>query len=189
VSDASQGPGWWQASDGKWYPPQSAPQPPPPPPPGAGSWQQPPSSWQQQPVYTQPQRRGRGCLFGIVGALGVAIIIIVVVAIAASNSSTPGSGTKSHPAAADVSITSCTVDPALKIPLAKGTVLNHSSDTSDYTFTISFSNTAGTVVAQGGGTENNIAPHQTATFSVNGDAQVSGPVTCKVVEVTRFASH
>jgi hypothetical protein len=25
VSDASQGPGWWQASDGKWYPPESHP--------------------------------------------------------------------------------------------------------------------------------------------------------------------
>lgn len=45
VSDASQGPGWWQASDGRWYPPQpgpeAAPQPPPgwapgPPPPTAG---------------------------------------------------------------------------------------------------------------------------------------------------------
>ena len=25
MSDFSQGPGWWQASDGKWYPPESAP--------------------------------------------------------------------------------------------------------------------------------------------------------------------
>ena len=33
MSDVAQGAGWWQASDGKWYPPQSAPayQPPPPP--------------------------------------------------------------------------------------------------------------------------------------------------------------
>lgn len=31
MSDYSQGPGWWQASDGKWYPPQGgAPQAPPP---------------------------------------------------------------------------------------------------------------------------------------------------------------
>jgi len=29
VSDTSQGPGWWQASDGKWYAPQPAPPPPP----------------------------------------------------------------------------------------------------------------------------------------------------------------
>lgn len=27
MSDTSQGPGWWQASDGKWYPPQPAAQP------------------------------------------------------------------------------------------------------------------------------------------------------------------
>lgn len=26
MSDVSQGPGWWQASDGKWYPPESHPQ-------------------------------------------------------------------------------------------------------------------------------------------------------------------
>lgn len=36
MSDVSQGPGWWQASDGKWYPPeQAAPTSPPAgPPPG-----------------------------------------------------------------------------------------------------------------------------------------------------------
>lgn len=38
MSDVSQGPGWWTASDGKWYPPELHPNyvpPPPPPPPGA----------------------------------------------------------------------------------------------------------------------------------------------------------
>jgi hypothetical protein len=34
MSDYSQGPGWWQASDGRWYPPEGtaggAPRPPPP---------------------------------------------------------------------------------------------------------------------------------------------------------------
>jgi len=33
MSDTSQGPGWWLASDGEWYPPESAPAAPPPPPP------------------------------------------------------------------------------------------------------------------------------------------------------------
>jgi len=32
MSDEPQGPGWWLASDGKWYPPQSSPPPFPPPP-------------------------------------------------------------------------------------------------------------------------------------------------------------
>lgn len=31
MSDAAQGPGWWRASDQKWYPPQLMPSPPPPP--------------------------------------------------------------------------------------------------------------------------------------------------------------
>jgi hypothetical protein len=38
MSDTSQGERWWLASDGKWYPPESAthlPPPPPPPPPSA----------------------------------------------------------------------------------------------------------------------------------------------------------
>jgi Domain of unknown function (DUF4234)/Protein of unknown function (DUF2510) len=38
VSDTSQGPGWWIASDGKWYPPEQHPSyepPAPPPPPSA----------------------------------------------------------------------------------------------------------------------------------------------------------
>jgi hypothetical protein len=30
MSDVSQGPGWWLASDGKWYPPHTAPQQPAP---------------------------------------------------------------------------------------------------------------------------------------------------------------
>ena len=36
MSDTSQGPGWWLASDGKWYPPEAAPPPPPPPSPLGG---------------------------------------------------------------------------------------------------------------------------------------------------------
>lgn len=35
MSEASQGPGWWLASDGKWYPPESQPAPPAPPAPPA----------------------------------------------------------------------------------------------------------------------------------------------------------
>lgn len=33
MSDVQQGPGWWMASDGRWYPPESRPALPPPPPP------------------------------------------------------------------------------------------------------------------------------------------------------------
>src|SRR5580700_12352545 len=33
MSDTSQGPGWWQASDGRWYRPEQHPDHVPPPPP------------------------------------------------------------------------------------------------------------------------------------------------------------
>ena len=48
MSDSPQGPGWWQASDGKWYPPEqsagsgsSAPSPPPKPVRPAPDWVRP----------------------------------------------------------------------------------------------------------------------------------------------------
>ncbi len=36
MSDSSQGPGWWQASDGRWYPPEQRSQPAPSP--GGGGY-------------------------------------------------------------------------------------------------------------------------------------------------------
>ena len=47
MSDTSQGPGWWQASDGKWYPPEQTPGAEPtaaPTAPPAGYGQQPPGA-------------------------------------------------------------------------------------------------------------------------------------------------
>jgi hypothetical protein len=118
----------------------------------------------------------------------IAIIIIIVVAVAASHSTLPGRGTETHPASADISISSCTVDPTSKVPTATGTIFNHSSGTSDYSFTISFLNTTGTAVSQAGGFKSNIAPHEATTFIVRGEAQVSGSVTCKVADITRLAA-
>ena len=43
MSDANQGPGWWQASDGKWYPPEQHP-----------DYQSPTQPVETQPVETQP---------------------------------------------------------------------------------------------------------------------------------------
>lgn len=54
MSDTSQGPGWWRASDDKWYPPESAARPPPPDPtpparndvsPGPGYWRATDGNW------------------------------------------------------------------------------------------------------------------------------------------------
>jgi hypothetical protein len=167
------------ASDGRWYPPHLHPQ-------AAALWYPQPST----AAWQQPRRRGRGCLYSVLAVLVLVVLIVIIAAIVAASKvkTTPGSGTLRHPAAADVSVTSCGVDPTLKYPLAKGTVLNHSSGKSNYTFTISFLNRVGVVVGQGIGAEGDIAAGQTATFTTYGDSAVSGPVTCKIVNVTRFAS-
>ena len=48
MSDTQQGPGWWMASDGKWYPPQGE-QLPPPPPPGFPQYANPAGNFSQRP--------------------------------------------------------------------------------------------------------------------------------------------
>ena len=48
MSDTQQGPGWWMASDGKWYPPQGE-QLPPPPPPGFPQYVNPTGNFAQRP--------------------------------------------------------------------------------------------------------------------------------------------
>lgn len=57
MSDESQGDGWWLASDGKWYPPESAPAPVPPPPPTAPPGGTPWGSGPGGPVFAPPSVR------------------------------------------------------------------------------------------------------------------------------------
>jgi hypothetical protein len=53
MSDTQQGPGWWMASDGKWYPPQGE-QLPPPPPPGFPQYVNPTGNFAQRPESVSP---------------------------------------------------------------------------------------------------------------------------------------
>ncbi len=81
MSDTSQGPGWWLASDGKWYPPESAPQAPAPP--------QAPASPVPGPVATAPvapakkNRKGIGCLTTLV----IFVVVVVIIVVASSGGS------------------------------------------------------------------------------------------------------
>lgn len=64
MSDTSQGPGWWQASDGKWYPPEQAPGAGPAGPPLGG----PPPGYGTPPAYGAPAG-------GPAGGVGVGDIV------------------------------------------------------------------------------------------------------------------
>ena len=80
MSQQPQGPGWWQATDGRWYPPQPQQQPQQPQqqqpqqqqpgPPYYG----PPQQWygQQQPPPA-PRKSNRGCVIAVV----VAVVVLV----------------------------------------------------------------------------------------------------------------
>jgi hypothetical protein len=137
-----------------------------------------------------PRRRrgdhGYSWLFIVLGVAAAAVVIIVAVVVVTK----PGSGTKTHPAVADVSISSCqATGPTLKYPQATGTIVNHSSGTSDYSFAVSFLNTRGEVAAHGSGSKNHVAPQQTAAWTVMGDTPNDGPLTCRLEGVSRFASR
>ena len=84
MSDSSQGEGWWQASDGKWYPPEAQPGQPaatPQTPGGPNSADPKPSLWRRfrnQALWKQ-----------IVAWAVAAIVAIVVIAVAAGGGSSP----------------------------------------------------------------------------------------------------
>ena len=63
MSDQPQGPGWWQASDYKWYPPQQAPQPQP-------AWVPPPAG---QSPFAQPPKKSKAPWI-----IGVLVLLIVL---------------------------------------------------------------------------------------------------------------
>ena len=79
MSDTSQGPGWWQATDGKWYPP--APPTPPPTPPQPPSYQQPapPTYGAPQPAYyapVGPKNDGMSIAALVCGISGLATLVL-----------------------------------------------------------------------------------------------------------------
>src|ERR1700734_556463 len=71
MSDRAQGPGWWQASDGRWYPPESHPDVRLPPAPVGAA---------HEPGPALPDRRSIVVLS--LGGTLVAVLVIVAVVVA-----------------------------------------------------------------------------------------------------------
>lgn len=118
MSDTPQGPDWWLASDGKWYPGHLAPGAPPPPPPPQSQWGPPPQAGGQSqpsaPLSSPPngppnapgrnpwRRFRRFPLAGQIAAWVVAVFVVLAV-IGAAVGSKP-----SKPSRAAASITPST---------------------------------------------------------------------------------
>lgn len=114
MSDLPQGPGWWLASDGRWYPPEArSPAAPPPPPPAPGApggrppWAQPPGTVPSVPRYThevttprQAPVRDRGSRNWIIAIVVVGVLvglpIAIAIAVAALRTSTSDAPTRSR---------------------------------------------------------------------------------------------
>jgi hypothetical protein len=77
MSDTPQGPGWWLASDGKYYAPEQAASPQPAPPPAA----QPPAP--ESPT-SQPVKKsgGNGCIYALIAVAAVVVLGIIGVVLA-----------------------------------------------------------------------------------------------------------
>lgn len=91
MSNTPQGPGWWIASDGKWYPPEQRPAAPPPPPPvapAAGAGTPPPFGAMgpvQPPGYasTIPPKKSGTNMALIWGLVACGALFVIIVAIGA----------------------------------------------------------------------------------------------------------
>ncbi|WP_256790127.1 hypothetical protein [Frankia sp. AvcI1] len=131
-----------------------------------------------------------------------ALTLAAVAALAGCNSSSGGGSTgssgssakTSKPAAGpahaeDVTITACAADPTTGFAAAKVTVTNHSSKPSNYAITIAFESTDGkTQIGTGLVAVNNLAPGQQSPQDANSLTAASGPFTCKVADITRYAA-
>lgn len=79
MSDQSGGPGWWLASDGKWYPPDQAPPVPPP-----DTWARPAPG----PAPRPGPSSGANAALVVAGVLGVLLMVGAVVVLTGSDDRT-----------------------------------------------------------------------------------------------------
>ena len=107
MSDTSQGPGWWLASDAKWYPPQSAPAPLPPPPPagpgiGYGPPVGPPAFDREVEPLGTPKKSRKGVVVPLV--ILAVLVIAAVGAFASSNKTGTSAVATTAPAASQADV-------------------------------------------------------------------------------------
>jgi len=201
VSDQPRGSAWWQASDGKWYPPETHPAyRPAPPPPVTGS-----------PMAGPPPRRGSSCLpWLIVAAVSAALLVIVaavVIAVAvgrvdevtrsrvdretpnaddAATDRTPGATSDAAGAADEVDDVGPCVKPDDETITLE--VVNNSSKQSSYIIDVNFLDDSGRRV----GDESFFVSYVRPGESTREDLFVfddSGGASCRVAEVQRLAAE
>ncbi len=130
------------------------------------------------------KRRGRGCLTVIGAVVVLFVLLIVVVAILG--------GTKTKSATDQVKLTKCNVPDAIGVVYVEGTADNTTSKRSTFTISVTVSNPAGVQIGSGGTVVSDVDAGRKAVWKALTDTDRSKWVkgsTCKVTDVTRFASN
>jgi len=130
--------------------------------------------------------RGEGCWAnrqeegGAMRARNLTVTAVLGVALLAGCG---GSSDKS--AASEISLKTCAADPAGGKPKAEGSIVNHTSKPSAYTFRIRFLDASGNEVSQGTSAVGRVEPGTTFTWKVEGGQSAKGALNCKVANQTR----
>jgi hypothetical protein len=188
-----QGPGWWQASDGRWYPPQPqaptyaqpAPQGyPPPGPPGYGQPQAPPPP---------PKTSGKGCLIALAIVLGLFVLAGIAFAILAAfvwNRAEDALDEIGDPEEAeDVDLADCVTNEA-GFMVAELRVTNRSPERSNYIIEVAFESPDGdTQLATAVAFVNDLAPDQSTDQEANSLTDATGDFDCRLSLVDRSSAE
>ncbi len=136
-----------------------------------------------EPVYAREDvdgrpRRRNGFLRLVVSLLVLAVIIAVVLVFAFK-------GTSSDNAKKDVKVTACKADSGGGKPTASGTILNHSSKSSNYVIRLTFTDPQGNTVSEGVAAVKDVGADETAKWDLTGARDTDGSVRCEITDVSR----
>ena len=197
VSDTSQGDGWWQAADGKWYPPEQHPSAHAPPPPS----QQPAVPPPPQTIVVQ-QKSNTGKIIGILGLVFCILPVLAIIGIgiigaigsddqSARSSEASGGAGGAADEVDDVTLLGCARTDGLGLMEAEVEITNNSSKLSSYWIEIQFESLDGSLlIGEGRGHIENLDPGQTTIGKVTSDRSVDEGTEfqCELIDVERSES-
>jgi hypothetical protein len=200
VSDQSQGAGWWQASDGKWYPPSQAAETSPPPPPVPGSAYGPPAAPIAQPgmaypagyAVAQPAKQGMsGCAKAAIVVVVLGLLLgggCVVAALVFSDEVADSIDDVRQNGREDVDIISCELDDA-GFMVAEIEITNGSSGTSQYAVIVEFGDAGSSTTQTGPAGATGVEPGETRVVEARSTSVSTEELDCRILEAFRTADE
>jgi hypothetical protein len=164
MSDAPRDPSWWQASDGKWYPPQGV-QPPP-----------------------VPTRQGSGCLkvglivLAVLAVLGIGALVLFAAFINEVAEEIDRRTGEADPAHYDVELTECGTD-ALGFGEATGRITNTSDQSRAFEIIVQFRDPGGDQIGRTSAYIDRLDPGDSARWSTSSFEDAPDDVQCEVRRV------